>query len=606
MNYYFKILKFAQPYRAYILFSLLCSILYVAFNGLSLWIVGSLLSSVMSTESLFSTNGNTFTSLINSYIFGYINNQDTISKLQFLCFILISSFLFKNIFYFLNTVLLSYANNKIITDLRNEIFSHIQKLNLGFFKNKDTSEITSITITDVNLLRGVLNRTIINIFNQPLTVLFCIITLFLINYQLALITFTVIPISGFITIKLGKSLRRKASRMSVQMASLLNIVIENITNIKVVKAFTRELDQVKNFTLEGQKLFYRVFKLDAMIKIMPPINDMIGSIIGAILLWDGGKQVLIDGTLTPDGFIKFFTFLFAMFTPAKKLVNLNAEINTGIASAKRIYTLLDSELFDNLDDRKNKKIAINDFNQKIEFQNVFYKYNDNQDYTLKDINFVINKGDKIALVGESGSGKTTFSDLISRYYSVSKGNIIIDGIDINSLDIISLRKKIGIVSQNNLLFNTSIYDNIKFGNISASEEDIFNAAKIANACDFIEKLDDKYQTIVGEKGNKLSEGQKQRISIARAVVKNPSILILDEATSALDAESEDKIQLAMNTIMKDRTVIIIAHRLSTIKNCDKILVLENGSIIEQGNHTELINNNGKYSQLYNLQFLNKK
>ena len=606
MNYYFKILKFAQPYRAYILFSLLCSILYVAFNGLSLWIVGSLLSSVMSTESLFSTNGNTFTSLINSYIFGYINNQDTISKLQFLCFILISSFLFKNIFYFLNTVLLSYANNKIITDLRNEIFSHIQKLNLGFFKNKDTSEITSITITDVNLLRGVLNRTIINIFNQPLTVLFCIITLFLINYQLALITFTVIPISGFITIKLGKSLRRKASRMSVQMASLLNIVIENITNIKVVKAFTRELDQVKNFTLEGQKLFYRVFKLDAMIKIMPPINDMIGSIIGAILLWDGGKQVLIDGTLTPDGFIKFFTFLFAMFTPAKKLVNLNAEINTGIASAKRIYTLLDSELFDNLDDRKNKKIAINDFNQKIEFQNVFYKYNDNQDYTLKDINFVINKGDKIALVGESGSGKTTFSDLISRYYSVSKGNIIIDGIDINSLDIISLRKKIGIVSQNNLLFNTSIYDNIKFGNINASEEDIFNAAKIANACDFIEKLDDKYQTIVGEKGNKLSEGQKQRISIARAVVKNPSILILDEATSALDAESEDKIQLAMNTIMKDRTVIIIAHRLSTIKNCDKILVLENGSIIEQGNHTELINNNGKYSQLYNLQFLNKK
>ncbi|MBI45457.1 MAG: hypothetical protein CMG66_04740 [Candidatus Marinimicrobia bacterium] len=606
MNYYFKILKFAQPYRTYILFSLLCSILYVIFNGLSLWIVGSLLSSVMSTESLFSTNGDTFTSIINSYIFGYINNQDTISKLQFLCFILISSFLFKNIFYFLNTVLLSYANNKIITDLRNEIFSHIQKLNLGFFKNKDTSEITSIIITDVNLLRGVLSRTIINIFNQPLTVLFCIITLFLINYQLALITFTVIPISGFITIKLGKSLRRKASRMSVQMASLLNIVIENITNIKVVKAFTRELDQIKNFTLEGQKLFYRVFKLDAMIKIMPPINDMIGSIIGAILLWVGGKQVLIDGTLTPDGFIKFFTFLFAMFTPAKKLVNLNAEINTGIASAKRIYTLLDSKSFDNLDDSKSKKIAINDFNQKIEFQNVFYKYNDNQDYTLKDIDFVINRGDKIALVGESGSGKTTFSDLISRYYSVSKGNIIIDGIDINSLDVISLRKKIGIVSQNNLLFNTSIYDNIKFGNIDVSEEDIFNAAKIANACDFIEKLDDKYQTIVGEKGNKLSEGQKQRIAIARAVVKNPSILILDEATSALDAESEDKIQLAMNTIMKDRTVIIIAHRLSTIKNCDKILVLENGSIIEQGNHAELINNSGKYSQLYKLQFLNKK
>ena len=598
MKSYLKILKFAKPYTKYIVISLLCSILYVFFNGLSLWIIGSLLSSVMHTESLFATDSNTFTEIINSYIFGYINEKDTTSQLKFLCFILIASFFLKNIFYYLNTVLLSYANNGIVMNIRNKIFSHMQNLNLTFFKNKETSELTSITITDVDLLRGVLNRTVINIFNQPLTVLFCVITLFLINSKLAIITFTVVPLSAFITIKLGRSLRRKASRMSIQMANLLNIVIENITSIKIVKAFTKEISQIKKFNIEGKKLFYKVFKLDSMSKLMPPINDMIGSFIGAILLWVGGKQVLIDGTLSPDGFIKFFTFLFAMFTPAKKLVNLNAEINTGIASAQRIDTILNSDLLDN----NNSKHKIPSFNKNIIFNKLFYRYDGNSVYTLKNINLSINKGDKIAIVGESGAGKTTLADLISRYFIPSKGSLRIDGININEIDVISLREKIGIVSQNNLLFNESIYDNIKFGNSSATDTEIFEAAKIANASDFIEKLEEKYDTIVGEKGGKISEGQKQRIAIARAIIKNPPILILDEATSALDAESEDKIQIAMNNIMKNRTVIIIAHRLSTIKNCNKILVLDDGNIIEEGSHEELINHNGKYKQLYNLQF----
>jgi len=600
MKSYFKILKFSKPYMKYIIISLLCSLLYVFFNGLSLWIVGSLLSSVMNTESLFSTNSNTFTSVVNSYIFGYINDKDTTSQLKFLCFLLISSFLLKNIFYYLNNILLSYANNGMITNIRNKIFLHMQNLSLGFFKNNKTSELTSITITDVNVLRGVFSRTVINIFNQPLTVLFCIVTLFLINYQLAIISFTIIPISAFITINLGKSLRRKASRTSIQMASLLNIVIENITSIKIVKAFTKEKDQIRKFNIEGKKLFSKVFKLDSLTKLMPPLNDMIGSIIGAMLLWVGGKQVLIDGSLSPDGFIKFFTFLFAMFTPAKKLVNLNAEINTGVASAERVYTILDNDLLDN---PASKKKLLN-FNNTINFKDVFYKYDGNREDTLKNINLLINKGDKIAIVGESGSGKTTLVDLIPRYFPISKGSLKIDNININDLDVISLRKKIGIVSQENILFNESIYDNIKFGNLNATDEDIFKAAKIANASDFIEKLDNGYDTLVGEKGGKLSEGQKQRVAIARSIVKNPPILILDEATSALDAESEDKIQVAMNNIIKDRTVIIIAHRLSTIKNCNKILVLDNGNIIEQGTHEELLRCNKKYSQLYNLQYKN--
>ena len=602
MKSYFKILKFAKPYAPYIIVSLLCSILYVFFNGLSLWIVGSLLSSVMNTESLFSTDSNTFTSTVNSYIFGYINQKGTIAQLKFLCFLLISSFLLKNIFYYLNTVLLSYANNGMVTNIRNKIFSHMQSLNLEFFKRKETSELTSITITDVNLLRGVFSRTVINIFNQPLTVLFCIITLFLINYKLAIISFTIIPISALITINLGRSLRRKASRTSIQMANLVNLVMENITGIKAVKAFTKEIDQIKRFNKEGKKLFHKIFKLDSLTKFMTPVNDMIGSIIGAMLLWVGGKQVLIEGTLSPDGFIKFFTFLFAMFTPAKKLVNLNAEINTGIASAQRIETILDSDLLDNY----NNKHKLLNFNKKIAFNNLFYKYDGNSEYTLKNINLVINKGDKIAIVGESGSGKTTLADLISRYFKPSEGSLKIDDIDINTIDIISLREKIGIVSQNNLLFNESIYDNIKFGNSMATDANIFEAARIANASNFIEKLDNKYDTMVGEKGGKISEGQKQRIAIARAIVKKPPILILDEATSALDVKSEEKIQIAMNNIMKDRTVVVIAHRLSTIKNCNKILVLDDGNIIEEGSHEELMNNSKKYSQLYNIQYKNKE
>ena len=598
MKIYLRILAFAKPYKWYVLISLLTSILYVITNGLSLWIIGSLLSSVMNSEPLVSSQSNSFTNTVNNFIFHFLDEDSKLSQLKFLSFTLLASFFLKNIFFYINNISLSYAQNGMITNIRNQIFRHLQKLSLSFFKNKKTAELTAITITDVNMLRMIFTQTVQNLFNQPLNVLFCMVTLFLINFKLALISFTIIPLSAFITIKLGASIRRKATRSSKQMAGMLNVALENITGIQVVKAFTKEKEQIDKFEYEGKHLFHRIFKLDSLKFLSTPINDMIGAAIGAVLLWYGGQQVLIDQTLTGDGFIKFFTFLFAMFTPAKKLANVNVEISRGIASAERVFTILDNDMLDDQDGN----IEINEFNNELVFDNVVHKYDNNKEIILNNISVKIKKGEVIAIVGESGAGKTTFVDLIPRYFKVLKGSIKLDNININDINITSLRKQIGIVSQSSLLFNETIYENIKFGNPDASDEEIYKAAEVANASDFIEQFPNKYETVVGEKGGRVSGGQKQRIAIARAIVKNPNILILDEATSSLDSKSEQKIQDAMVNIIKDRTVIIIAHRLSTIRNASRILVFHKGEIVEQGNHEKLIKLNSRYQELCKIQF----
>ena len=600
MKIYFRILKFAKPYKLFILISLVTSILYVITNGLSLWIIGSLLSSVMSDGMIINNNTNTlsFTDKINQFLFSYINMNDKVELLKFLSYSLIVSFFFKNLFFYFNNISLSYAQNGIIADIRNKIFDKYQNLSLKFFKQRKSSELTSIIIHDVGILKNTFHQTVQNLFIQPLNVLFFFIALLLINFHLTLICFIIIPISGYITVKLSSSIRRKAMRSSKQTAALMNIVIENITNIKIVKAFTNQKNQISKFVQQNFNLFNKEFRLESLKFLNTPILDMIGALIGAILLWVGGKLVLVDGNLSADGFIKFFTFLFAMFTPAKKIANVNAEINRGIASAERVFDILDNqeiEVYDNQD-----KIEINEFN-KLEFQNVSFSY-DNQNNVLEDINVKIDKGDFIALVGESGSGKTTFSDLILKFYTLNKGLITVDDINIKDINVNSLRQRISLVSQDNILFDDTIYNNIKLGDIKAEDEQIYEAAKKANAYEFINKMPDKFQTNIGEKGVKISGGQKQRIAIARAIIKNPDILILDEATSSLDSKSEKKIQDAIDSLSKATTLIVIAHRLSTIQKANQILFFEEGKIIEMGTHDELFMLNKKYKKLYNLQF----
>jgi len=599
MKIYLRILKFAKPYKLFIFISIIASILYVFTNGLSLWIIGSLLSSVMSGETIVNNNlpTSSFTDKINQFIFYYVDSSNKIELLKFLSFSLLVSFFFKNIFFYINNISLSYAQNGMIKNIREEIFKKYQNLSLSFFKKRKSSVLTSIIINDVNILKTTFTQTVQNLFNQPLNVIFCIVILFLINVKLALISFVIIPLSAYITINLGSSIRRKALRSTKQIAELMNIVIENINGIRIVKAFTSEKTEIKKFKKESIGLFNKEFRLDSLRFLTTPVNDMIGAMIGAILLWVGGKQVLISYTLTGDGFIKFFTFLFSMFQPAKKIAGVSVEINRGIASAERVFEILDNKEVYN----HNNKFNIDSFNDSIEFSNVSFAYEKN-DNVLDEINIKINKGELVALVGESGAGKTTFADLIPRYYSINTGMISLDGIDINNIDIYSLRKQIGIVPQDSILFNDTIYNNIKYGNLEADEKEIFKAAEIANATDFINNFENKFDTYIGEKGTKISGGQKQRLAIARAIIKNPEILILDEATSALDSKSELKINDAISTISKTKTVIVIAHRLSTIKNADKILFFKDGRIVESGNHTDLYNLEGEYFSLYNVQF----
>ncbi len=600
MKIYFRILKFAKPYKIFILISLITSILYVLTNGLSLWIIGSLLSSVMS-DGLIIDNSITpisFTDKANKFLFSYISITDKVQLLKFLSYSLIVSFFLKNLFFYINNISLSYAQNGIIADIRNTIFQKYQNLSLKFFKKKKSSELTSIIIHDVGILKNTFHQTVQNLFNQPLNVLFFFITLLFINSYLTLICFIIIPVSGYITVKLSSSIRRKAMRSSKQTATLMNIVIENISNIKIVKAFTNQNYQINKFDKENRNLFNKEFKLESLKFLNTPILDMIGALIGAVLLLVGGSLVLIDGNLSADGFIKFFTFLFSMFTPAKKIANVNAEINRGISSAERVFSILNNAEVEIYDDQEKNKL---DRIDKLEFKDVSFSY-DKQNNVLSKINVTINKGDFIALVGESGSGKTTFSDLILNFHDLQYGKIIINDININNINVNSLRDRIGLVPQDNILFNDTIYNNINLGNIGAEEVQVYEASKKANAYEFINKMPNKFQTDIGEKGVKISGGQKQRLAIARAIIKNPDILILDEATSALDSKSENKIQSAIDSLSNDTTLIVIAHRLSTIKKATQILFFDNGKIVEKGKHEELMNMNKKYKKLHDLQF----
>ena len=601
MNLYKRILKYIQPYSFFVILSILASLFFVFFNTFSLWIVSSLISSIMMPEN------STLASLADKSkgIYSYYNqisdvlipNGSPIAQLKSLCIVLVSCFILKNIFYYINNVSLAYVQNKMIKDFRNKYFQQIQSLPLSFFDKSKTGELSSIFMGDISSMRTTFTQTIQNMINEPINIIVMSIMLFSISSKLTLISFISIPFSAFVIIKLGQSIKRKVLRTSIQNAGILNIFQETVSSIRIVKAFSMQSQEMKKFAKENLKFFKLYFKLDMVRFLIAPANDIIGICIGVLLLWIGGTEVLIYKTLDPNDFMKFIIFLFAMLQPIRKLSGVNTNIQSGLASASRVFGILDkkSDIVET-NDPKN----IETFNHSILFKDVSFSYIKDSE-VLKNINTSLIKGKTYAIVGSSGSGKSTFIDLIPRFYDVSKGSILIDSINIKDLKINSLRNLIGIVTQDVMLFNDTIFNNVKYGSKNKSERDVIEACKNANAMEFINELPQKFNTIVGERGVKLSGGQKQRISIARAILKNPEILIFDEATSSLDSESEEKVQRAIDGLVKDRTVLIIAHRLSTIKNADEIIVMEKGEIIERGKHKELINLNGRYAALYELQ-----
>ena len=528
-----------------------------------------------------------------------IGSGSQLEQLKMLCIILLISFLFKNIFFYINNVSLSFVQNKMIQDIRNKVFKHLHNLPMSFYDKNKSGEITSIVLHDVSALRTAFTQSIQKLINEPLNIIVLVVMLFLISTKLTLIAIITIPLSAFVIVKLGQSIRRKAKRSSKQIAGVINILQESISGIRIVKAFAKEKFENSQFQAETKKFFALLFRQDKLRFLTTPVNDMVGVSMGVILLWIGGNEVISNQSLTSDEFLRFIIFLFAMLQPARKLGNVNAQIQTGLASATRVFSILDTK--NDIQDG-TEPIIIDSFKDNIQFSNVTFQYESAEKPSLKNINTDIKKGEIVALVGSSGAGKSTFVDLIPRFYDVESGTISIDSTNIKEVSQLSLRSLMGIVTQEVILFNDTVANNIAYGVESANTKQIKEAAIGANALEFIENLPDGFDTIIGEKGTRLSGGQKQRLSIARAIMKNPEILILDEATSALDTESERKVQIAIDNLVQNRTVIVIAHRLSTITKANKILVFDNGQLIESGTHNELIEKTGHYKKLYDIQF----
>ena len=602
MKLYLKILQFLKPFWKLIIVSIILTFTYVMLNNISLWVSVDFMRELFSPNVTQNANDaksdndqsvkeESATDLleinkdvnlykkINKAIKSVIIQDNKYDTLKVVCLVIFLSFLLKNINLYFRKVIINFIQLNIIISIRNRLQSVILRLPLSYFEKRHTGELTSIVFNDVYAVNTVLNNSFGKMILTPIQVSTNLIILLLISWKLSLITFTIIPISGFLIIKIGQSIRRKSRRVFKQISYVMSAFQEAISSIRIVKAFTSEDKEINKFQQENRKYFKTKFRANKLGFATSPLNETLGILILVLLLWYGGNLVYSNSGLNAEDFIRYLVFLFTMFQPLKDLSGLNNVIQTGLAASERIFGIIDSQ--PEVYDKKGAKV-IENFKDSIVIDHVFFQYNTNEREVLNDINLSINKGENVAFVGHSGSGKTTLVNLLPRFYDVKSGQIKIDGIDIRDYKLISLRKQMGIVTQDTFLFNDTVRANIAYGMDGAiTEEQLIEAAIAANAWEFIEKMDKGLETIVGERGFNLSGGQKQRLSIARAILKNPPILILDEATSALDTESEKLVQEAINKLMKNRTVLVIAHRLSTIIHADKIVVNLNGKLFEQ-------------------------
>jgi len=506
-------------------------------------------------------------------------------------------FLFKGVFEYGQAYLMNYVGLRIVADIREKLYNHLQTLSLSFFTKTPTGILISRITNDVNLIQGSVSNTVTGLIKDAFTVIGLIGVVIYRDWKLALMalfifSLVIIPIKEF-----GKRLRKFSRKSQQRMGSITTFLHETITGNRIVKAFNMEDYEKRRFAQENNRFFKIVFKRAKIRALSHPLMELLGGIAVAIIIWVGGYRV-IQGELTPGAFFSFMTALFMLYAPIRDLNKVNLEVQEGMAAAIRVFELLDTtpEIKE-----EEEAIPLPPVSKGVDFQNITFKYG--EETVLKDISLRVNMGEVIALVGMSGAGKTSLVNLLPRFYDVGKGQILIDGHDIRKVTFKSLRDQIALVTQQTILFNDTIRNNIAYGNIHCcSDQEIIEAAKAAYAHDFIIKLPEGYDTLIGEQGVKLSGGERQRLSVARALLKNAPILILDEATSSLDSDSETEVQKALDQLMKGRTVFVIAHRLSTIRNAHRIIVLSDGRVVEQGNHTELIALDGEYRRLYDLQF----
>ena len=602
MKGYFKFLRYTLPYKGLAALNVFFNIFSIVFSLFSIALIFPFLgllfgkTALVTVKPAFEFSAESLSGLLNFHLSEIIRTDGAESALIFICGLLIATIFLKNLFRYLALFFMVSLRNNVVSDLRESLFKHILVLPLSYFSEEKKGDLISRMSSDILQIEIAIMSSLEALFKEPLTLIIYLASLIVISPQLTIIVFITLPIMGLLIGQIGKMLKKYAQRGQSKFGDLVSLYEETLMGIRIIKAFNSQAFFLRRFTKENRAYTAINVASNRTSDASSPLSETLSVMVLAFILWFGGKLVLSGNGLNAEAFILFIGVFTQILPPAKSFSTAYSNMQKGLASLDRVNEVLKSE---EVITEKPQAKAISGLNQRIEFKNVSFKYAD--EYVLKNINLVIEKGQTIALVGPSGSGKSTLTDLIPRFYDPSEGEILIDGCNIKELQILPLRSAMAIVAQESILFNDTIYNNIAFGKTQLAAEQVENAAKVANAHEFIVQTEKSYQTNIGDRGNKLSGGQRQRLSIARAINTNPDILILDEATSALDTASERLVQEALNNIMENRTTIVIAHRLSTIHKADKIVVLEKGSIVQTGTHQELIMQQGLYRQLHDMQ-----
>jgi len=574
MKTYKRLLSYIRPYLNRLALAIVCIILAASANLYVPWVIKDVIDKVLAEKNML---------MLNTIALG-----------------IIVVYFFRGIFFYGQTYLMSYIGQRVIIDIRKAVYSHLQRLSLSYYEKRQTGTLMSYVTNDVAALQNALIESVIEMVTEGSILLGSLGTMFYIHWKLTLLTLVTLPLVAKTINIFGRKLRKSSSVVQARTADITSVLQETISAVRVVKSFVREDYEIERFSRENYSNFRAQMKNAQLMATLTPVIEFLAAIGVTVIIWYGGWEV-INGHLTAGALIAFLVYAVNLSNPIKRLSRVYAHIQRALAAAERVFEVLDTE--PDIKDSPNA-VELPSITGNVAFHNITFEYKPGEQ-ALKNVSLEAKAGQMVAIVGPSGAGKTTIANLIPRFYDPVDGHIAIDGVDIKSVTIDSLRKQIGIVPQETILFNGTVYDNILYGDLTASEEEVIAAAKAANAHNFIMDMPAGYDTQIGERGSKLSGGQRQRIAIARAILKNPRVLILDEATSALDTESEKLVQEALDKLMVGRTSFVIAHRLSTVLRADQILVMERGQIVERGTHAELLALGGLYSKLYQVQF-NKK